>query len=167
MIPMGTEKSPRQIILELPDPEMPWVTIGDLGILHSVESGPDRSVRVELIPTYLACPAIEAMRADVAKALDAAGYHVESVELRHEPPWTPASISEAGRRKLAEAGIAPPAHFVPPQQHLGSRVHLSLGVRCPNCGSTETSLLSRHGASPCQELRRCSTCAEPFPAVRS
>jgi len=161
---MGTviqiEKSPRQLVCDLPDPEMPWVTLGDLGIVRSVECGPDGSVRVELTPTYLGCPAIDAMRADVAKVLGEAGYRVESVGLRLDPPWTPASISEQGRRKLAEAGIAPPAH-------VALRVPVSLGVRCPQCGSIETALLSRFGASPCQELRRCESCAEPFPAVRS
>jgi len=100
------------------------------------------------------------MRADAATVLTEAGYRVESVGLRLDPPWTPASINEEGRRKLAEAGVAPPAH-------IGSRVPVSLGVRCPQCGSIETALLSRFGASPCQELRRCTSCAEPFPAVRS
>ena len=170
MIPMGaveTAKSPRQLVRELPDPEMPWVTLGDLGVVRSVECGADRTVRVELTPTYLGCPAIDAMRADVARVLADAGYRVESVELRLDPPWTPASINEEGRRKLAEAGIAPPAHVASPHQQPDSQVALPLGVRCPNCGAIETTLLSRFGASPCQELRRCTACAEPFPAVRS
>ena len=163
------EKSARELVRELPDPEMPWVTLGDLGIVRSVECGADKTVRVELTPTYLGCPAIDAMRADVAKVLGEAGYRVESVDLRLDPPWTPASISEEGRRKLAEAGIAPPAHIETGalRQRTGSTVPLSLGVRCPQCGAIETTLLSRFGASPCQELRRCSVCAEPFPAVRS
>ena len=158
---LNTQRSPRQLVCDLPDPEMPWVTLGDLGIVRSVECGADGSVRVELTPTYLGCPAIDAMRADVATALGDAGYRVESVDLRLDPPWTSASISEEGRRKLAEVGIAPPAHIS------ASVVSLSLGVRCPRCGSIETDLLSRFGASPCQELRRCASCAEPFPAVRS
>ena len=170
MIGMVTvEKSARELVRELPDPEMPWVTLGDLGIVRSVECGADKTVRVELTPSYLGCPAIDAMRADVAKVLGDAGYRVESVDLRLDPPWTPASISEEGRRKLAEAGIAPPAHIHvgSPRQRTDSTVPLSLGVRCPQCGAIETTLLSRFGASPCQELRRCTVCAEPFPAVRS
>jgi len=154
-------------VLDLPDPEMPWVTLGDLGVVRSVECGEDKSVRVELTPTYLGCPAIDAMRADAARVLDEAGYRVESVSLRLDPPWTPASISAEGRRKLAEAGIAPPAHVTSTSKHPDFVVPLSLGVRCPRCGSIETALLSRFGASPCQELRRCTACAEPFPAVRS
>jgi ring-1,2-phenylacetyl-CoA epoxidase subunit PaaD len=157
---IGLEKSARELVSELPDPEMPWVTLGDLGIVRGVVCGEDKSVRVELTPTYLGCPAIDAMRADVASVLAENGYRVESVGLRLDPPWTPASITEEGRRKLAEAGIAPPPHVTE------SAVSLSLGVRCPHCGSIETSLLSRFGSSPCQELRRCSACAEPFPAVR-
>ena len=159
------ERSAREIVSDVPDPEMPWVTLGDLGIVRTVECGGDETVRVELTPTYLGCPAIDAMRADVARVLGDAGYRVESVGLRLDPPWTPASISEEGRRKLAEAGIAPPAHVA--ARVVSARVPVSLGVRCPQCGSVETTLLSRFGASPCQELRRCSACAEPFPAVRA
>lgn len=171
---VGIEKSAREIVSDLPDPEMPWVTLGDLGIVRGVACGEDKSVRVELMPTYLGCPAIDAMRVDVARALDEAGYRVESVDLRLDPPWTPASITEEGRRKLAEAGIAPPPHVARGDRFdLGdhgessSAVSLSLGVRCPHCGSIETEVLSRFGASPCQELRRCTACAEPFPAVRA
>lgn len=178
----NTTRGAHEIVRELPDPEMPWVTLGDLGIVRSVRVGEGGSVRVELTPTYLGCPAIEAMRADVLKALDVAGYRVESVELRLDPPWTPASITEEGRSKLAEVGIAPPAHITAHPDGKGTdgkgadgagadarhvATPVSLGVRCPNCGSIETALLSRFGASPCQELRRCSACAEPFPAVRS
>jgi ring-1,2-phenylacetyl-CoA epoxidase subunit PaaD len=165
---VGTGKSAREIVAELPDPEMPWVTLGDLGIVRDVVCGEDKSVRVELTPTYLGCPAIDAMRTDAARVLSEAGYRVESVDLRLDPPWTCASITEEGRRKLAEAGIAPPPHVTRNAHGAASAaVPLSLGVRCPRCGSIETALLSRFGASPCQELRRCSSCAEPFPAVRT
>lgn len=166
------------VVSGVPDPEMPWVTLGDLGIVRTVESGADGSVRVELTPTYLGCPAVEAMRADVREALTAGGYRVESVELRLDPPWSPASITEAGREKLAAAGIAPPPHVsLRTDSGAGaggsdgaaatSATPVSLGVRCPRCGSIETALLSRFGSSPCQELRRCTSCAEPFPAVRA
>ncbi|WP_034265168.1 1,2-phenylacetyl-CoA epoxidase subunit PaaD [Actinospica robiniae] len=166
-----------ELVEDVPDPEMPWVTLGDLGIVRDVTTGADQTVRVAITPTYLGCPAIEAMRADVAEVLTAHGYRVEAVELRLDPPWTPAAITERGREKLAEAGIAPPRLIenadtpVFSPSALGSPDHtvtpLSLGVRCPNCGGIETALLSRFGASPCQELRRCSSCGEPFPAVRS
>lgn len=159
------EQSAREIVSDVPDPEMPWVTLGDLGIVRTVECGSGKSVRVELTPTYLGCPAIEAMRDDVTRALAGGGYRVESVGLRLDPPWTPAAITEEGCRKLADAGIAPPPHVAPHQD--AQSVALSLGVRCPQCGSIDTAVLSRFGASPCQELRRCSACAEPFPAVRS
>lgn len=179
-----TDAEAREIVRSLPDPEMPWVTLGDLGVVHAVHGGATGSVRVELTPTYLGCPAIEAMRGDAAQALIAAGYRVESVDLRFDPPWTPAAITEEGRRKLEAAGIAPPAHVnmnsdtdngtgtdTFPARHPATPPHsatpVALGVRCPHCGSIETALLSRFGASPCQELRRCSACAEPFPAVRS
>ena len=166
-----TARDAREIVASVPDPEMPWVNLGDLGIVRTVELlGPEGgSVFVELTPTYLGCPAIEVMRTDVAAALTAAGYRVESIGLRLDPPWTPAQISEEGRRKLAEAGIAPPAHVAASKKDAATATAtpVALGVRCPNCGGIETELLSRFGASPCQELRRCSSCAEPFPAVRS
>ena len=175
----GNAREAREIVASVPDPEMPWVNLGDLGIVRTVELlGPEHgAVRVELTPTYLGCPAVDVMRTDVAAALTAAGYRVESVGLRLDPPWTPAQITEEGRRKLAEAGIAPPAHVAPSKDAASAAdtgvsaasapTALSLGVRCPHCGGIETVLLSRFGASPCQELRRCSSCAEPFPAVRS
>lgn len=175
-----------EIVRALPDPEMPWVTLGDLGVVHGVHGGDETAagdgaggapVRVELTPTYLGCPAVEAMRTDIERALTAAGYRVASVDLRFDPPWTPAAITEEGRRKLEAAGIAPPAHMSmntdtdtstdTATSAKAAATPLGLGVRCPHCGSIETALLSRFGASPCQELRRCSSCAEPFPAVRS
>jgi ring-1,2-phenylacetyl-CoA epoxidase subunit PaaD len=176
-------RTARELVESVPDPEMPWVTLGDLGIVREVSTGPDAAVRVALTPTYLGCPAIEAMRADVAKLLTEEGYRVQEVELRLDPPWTPAAITERGRQKLAEAGIAPPRLIENPDKPVsasraaeassasGSPAHtvtpLSLGVRCPRCGGIETAVLSRFGASPCQELRRCSSCGEPFPAVRA
>lgn len=169
---MATQTA-RELVEGVPDPEMPWVTLGDLGIVREVSTGPDDVVRVALTPTYLGCPAIEAMRADVAEVLTAQGYRVQEVELRLDPPWTPAAITERGREKLAQAGIAPPRlieNADTPVSVPGSAptvTPLSLGVRCPRCGGIETALLSRFGASPCQELRRCSSCGEPFPAVRS
>lgn len=171
-----TERDAREIVASVPDPEMPWVNLGELGIVRTVEllDAERGSVRVELTPTYLGCPAVEVMRTDVAAALTAAGYRVESVGLRLDPPWTSAQITEEGRRKLTEVGIAPPAHIAASKDtgtHADTNTHaptpVALGVRCPHCGGIETALLSRFGASPCQELRRCSSCAEPFPAVRS
>lgn len=187
-----SEAAARTIVRAVPDPEMPWVNLGDLGVVHAVHGGDEdaasgadgaagEAVRVELTPTYLGCPAVEAMRTDIERALTAAGYRVASVDLRFDPPWTPAAITEEGRRKLEAAGIAPPAH-VGVDTAASSKTNavsetgamskttatpVGLGVRCPHCGSIETALLSRFGASPCQELRRCSSCAEPFPAVRS
>lgn len=165
-----TARDVREIVASVPDPEMPWVNLGDLGIVRTVEllDAERGSVRVELTPTYLGCPAVEVMRTDVAAALTAAGYRVESVGLRLDPPWTPAQITEEGRRKLTEVGIAPPAHIAASKDPATpTPTPVALGVRCPHCGGIETELLSRFGASPCQELRRCSSCAEPFPAVRS
>ena len=179
MIPANgpaTRSGAQQVICTVPDPEMPYVTLGDLGVVGAVtEDGASGSVHVWLTPTYLGCPATEAIRQDVEAALLAAGWHAVTVELRFDPPWTPDRITAEGRAKLAAEGIAPPAagrrnasgpvtlEFGHPR--LGSTDVMS--VHCPQCGAPDTRLLSAFGATPCQELRRCGSCGEPFPAIKA
>jgi ring-1,2-phenylacetyl-CoA epoxidase subunit PaaD len=160
----------RRVVEGVPDPELPFVTLGDLGIVGEVTldgSAADdgRSVRVRLTPTYLGCPALEVIERDVVAALRADRWPAVSVEWSLTPPWTTDLITGAGREKLAAAGIAPPTGHAPAGGPSGP-IPVALGVRCPQCGSPETAVLSRFGASPCQELRRCARCAEPFPAIR-
>jgi ring-1,2-phenylacetyl-CoA epoxidase subunit PaaD len=161
-----TAAAAEQIARSVPDPEMPWVTLGDLGVVAGVAVGGDPgTVLVRLTPTYLGCPATEVIRDEVEAALLGAGWRAARIELSFDPPWTSDRISAEGRAKLAAEGIAPPSRrpgplFVrldPPRS----------SVRCPNCGATETVLLSAFGATPCQELRRCSSCMEPFPAMKA
>jgi ring-1,2-phenylacetyl-CoA epoxidase subunit PaaD len=168
-----------ELVRAVPDPEMPYVTLGDLGVVGDVtvpEGG--GSVHVQLTPTYLGCPATEAIRQDVEAALIAAGYAAVAVELRFDPPWTPDRITPDGRAKLAAEGIAPPTgrSGAPTRGQNASAgpVFVSLGgmradraVPCPHCGAAETDLLSAFGAAPCQELRRCPACLEPFPAIKA
>jgi ring-1,2-phenylacetyl-CoA epoxidase subunit PaaD len=171
--------TPRELVDEVPDPEMPWVTLGDLGVVRSVDVIAPAAVRVVLTPTYLGCPATEAIRQDVATSLRAAGWRDVQVELTFTPAWTPEMITARGRARLTAAGIAPPPGRAPaaPGESAASSgssdrpgrrvVEVELAVRCPRCGSTDNRVLSRFGASPCQELRRCAGCREPFPAVRA
>jgi ring-1,2-phenylacetyl-CoA epoxidase subunit PaaD len=159
-------------IARVVDPELPMLTLDDLGVIRevAVEGGVDGDrVSVTVTPTYSGCPAIEAMRDDLRAALRAAGFDRVEVRTVLAPAWSTDWISDAGRRTLAEHGIAPPAR-------LGARpagpVPLTLTplvpgppappVRCPRCGSPDTAELSRFGPTACTALRRCGGCAEPF-----
>ncbi|MFB6839013.1 1,2-phenylacetyl-CoA epoxidase subunit PaaD [Streptomyces sp. NPDC056361] len=140
------------------DPEMPVLTLEELGVMRGVQVlGPGR-VEVALTPTYTGCPAIEAMTSDIERALHEHGVPEVSVVTVLAPAWSTDDISEEGRRKLAEFGIAPPR----PQGPAGGPVPLTLAIRCPHCGSTETELLSRFSSTACKALRRCTACREPF-----
>ncbi|MFH8794049.1 1,2-phenylacetyl-CoA epoxidase subunit PaaD [Streptomyces sp. NPDC017941] len=141
----------------VPDPELPVLTLGELGVLRSVHVSGTGHVDVELTPTYTGCPAIEAMSADIEQVLREHGRDDVTVRTVLSPAWSTDDISAEGRRKLAEFGIAPPrAHAA------DGPVPLSLSVRCPHCGSTETELLSRFSSTACKALRRCVACREPF-----
>jgi ring-1,2-phenylacetyl-CoA epoxidase subunit PaaD len=142
----------------VPDPELPVLTLDELGVLRGVRAeGPDK-VTVRLTPTYTGCPAIETMSADIERVLHDHGVAEVSVVTVLAPAWSTDDISDEGRRKLAEFGIAPPR----PSGAAGGPVPLTLSVRCPHCGSTDTELLSRFSSTACKALRRCVACREPF-----
>jgi ring-1,2-phenylacetyl-CoA epoxidase subunit PaaD len=137
------------------DPEVPVLTIDDLGILRDV-SVEGEVVEVVITPTYSGCPAMEAIRADLVEALRAAGFAQVSVRTVLSPAWTTDWMSDDGKRKLHEYGIAPP-HPRPT-----GPVLLALSVRCPQCGSPDTLELSRFGSTACKSLWACNACREPF-----
>jgi ring-1,2-phenylacetyl-CoA epoxidase subunit PaaD len=153
--------TPYEVAARVPDPELPVVTIAELGILRGVETDGARAV-VTITPTYSGCPAMDTIRADVAAELRAAGWAEVEVVTRLRPAWTTDWIDESGRAKLAAAGIAPPG---PP-----GAVPMGMpGIRrpeCPQCGSAATEELSRFGATACKSLWRCRDCAEPFEHVK-
>ena len=148
----------RALVADVLDPEVPVLTIDDLGVLRDVTVDDAGHVRVDITPTYSGCPAMDAIRSDVQQRLSAAGHHDAEVRLVLAPAWTTDWMSEAGRRKLADYGIAPPSGTAPV---LGA-VPLSLSVRCPQCGSPDTRELSRFGSTACKSLWRCQACREPF-----
>jgi ring-1,2-phenylacetyl-CoA epoxidase subunit PaaD len=158
---------PRAVAETVADPELPQLTLADLGVLRDVRVE-DGTVVVEITPTYTGCPAMGVMRADLVLALHEAGWADVDVRTVLSPAWTTDWISDAGRRKLAAAGIAPPGRA--PARPAGP-VPLQLGptrrtAACPLCGSPDTVELSAFGATACKALRRCRGCGEPFEHVK-
>jgi ring-1,2-phenylacetyl-CoA epoxidase subunit PaaD len=154
----------RAVAETVTDPELPMLTLADLGVLRDVEETQD-GVVVTITPTYTGCPAMDAMRDDLRMALNRAGYSDVDVRTALFPAWSTDWISPDGKRKLAEAGIAPPGRAP------SGPVPLSLTppvkrVPCPQCGSPDTDLLSEFSATACKSLRRCRSCDEPFEHVK-
>lgn len=160
--PYGSVAHVRAVLEQVVDPEIPVLTIADLGVLRgaAVEGG---QVTVTITPTYSGCPAMHTITIDVRTALVAAGYPDVDVRTVLAPAWTSDWISEAGRAKLAAFGIAPPAQVGAGGCAVGTtRVALTLTVRCPHCGSARTRERSRFGSTACKALWVCDECLEPF-----
>ncbi|GAA0351201.1 1,2-phenylacetyl-CoA epoxidase subunit PaaD [Streptomyces olivoreticuli] len=155
--PTALEQRLLELAGAVPDPELPVLTLAELGVLRGLQlTGPGR-VEVELTPTYTGCPAIEAMSADIERVLHGQGIPEVEVRTVLAPAWSTDDITAEGRRKLAEFGVAPPRPTGP-----DGPVPVALGIRCPHCGSTDTTLLSRFSSTACKALRRCEACREPF-----
>ena len=155
----STQDTAWDVAASVLDPEVPVLTIADLGILRDVEETED-GVVVTITPTYSGCPAMDAIRDDLLAAFARAGRHDVRVEFVLSPAWTTDWMTEDGKRKLLDYGI------VPPQRRsfdkLNQRVDLSLTLRCPQCGSPDTRELSRFGSTACKSLWVCNACREPF-----
>lgn len=147
-----------RIAAAVADPEVPVLTIEDLGVLRAVESDGAR-VRVDITPTYSGCPAMDTIRDDVILALTAAGFDEVEVRLVLAPAWTTDWMSDAGKRKLERYGIAPPTGRAAVS---GGPIRVALSVRCPRCGSLDTREVSRFGSTSCKALFECRACLEPF-----
>ena len=140
----------------VPDPELPVLTLADLGVLRDV-SETDGRVTVTITPTYSGCPAMDEIRSDLRTRLQAAGYRDVEVRTVLSPAWTTDWITEEGKAKLERFGIAPPNGKAGRRALFGQE-----RVTCPQCGSQETSRISEFGSTPCKALYRCTACAEPF-----
>ncbi len=157
----------RQVAASAPDPELPMLTVGDLGILREVTVDSGRVV-VSLTPTYSGCPAMREIQQGVSGRLGAAGFGDVEVRMVLSPAWTSDWITAEGRRKLAAAGIAPPG--AAPRRAAGP-VPLTLSpspetVSCPACGSADTRRTAAFSSTACKDLYRCEACAEPFEHVK-
>jgi ring-1,2-phenylacetyl-CoA epoxidase subunit PaaD len=155
---IGTLEQIRELVRSVPDPEIPVLTLEDLGILRGVAADHDGRVTVTLTPTYSGCPAIDPIREDVARVLRDAGHDDVEVRTVLAPAWTTDWMTDEGRSKLRAYGIAPPHQIAP----LPPCTLLARTVRCPRCGSEDTRELSRFGATPCQAQHVCNSCLEPF-----
>jgi ring-1,2-phenylacetyl-CoA epoxidase subunit PaaD len=145
------------------DPELPMLTLQDLGVLREVALDEDGGVVVAITPTYSGCPAMATMRDDLLHRLRDAGFTQARVRVALEPSWTTDWITPAGRAALAEAGISPPG----PAPRSEGPVALSLAptrraVRCPRCGADDVALTSEFGSTACKAMYRCRACLEPF-----
>ena len=135
------------VLAEVPDPEIPAVSVLELGIVRGFERD-GAGGKVIVTPTYSGCPATQYIEQSIREALDAAGFRAVAIETRIAPPWTTDWITPAGHDKLRAYGIAPPSR--------------SVEVACPQCGSVETEEVSRFGSTPCKSQWRCRNCLEPF-----
>lgn len=167
----GSETAQREAALwralaAIPDPEIPALSIVDLGIVRGVEWH-GAAPLITVTPTYSGCPATEVIMADIRRALTEAGFAAHRLEIRLAPAWTTDWISAAGRERLSAFGIAPPvagalaAGRVIDTTALRRRVARA-AVPCPRCGTTRTRELSRFGSTPCKAQYRCEVCLEPF-----
>ena len=133
----------RAVLETVMDPEIPVVSVVDLGIVRSIDTD-----KVTITPTYSGCPATDVIERTIREALDANGYRDVAIETKLTPPWTTDWISEKGKQKLRAYGIAPP--------------ELTKAATCPRCGSANTEEVSRFGSTPCKAQWRCKDCLEPF-----
>jgi ring-1,2-phenylacetyl-CoA epoxidase subunit PaaD len=147
-----------EALAEIPDPEIPVVSLVDLGVIRSVDVQ-NEHVRIEFTPTFLGCPALEVMKRAMEEKVAGLGAEPE-VEVISDDSWSTDKITPAGREKLRAAGFAPPA---PREATAPKLVQLQAQVfRCPYCGSTETRLENIFGPTPCRSLRYCDSCRQPF-----
>jgi ring-1,2-phenylacetyl-CoA epoxidase subunit PaaD len=146
-----------EALAEIPDPEIPVVSLVDLGVVRDVRVD-NGHVHVELTPTFLGCPALEVMRDEMARRIEELGAEPD-VEVVRDDAWSSDRITPEGREKLRAAGFAPPA----PRGEAGpTLVQLQKGFRCPYCGSTDTTLENLFGPTPCRSIRYCRSCRQPF-----
>ena len=146
------------------DPEVPVVSVRDLGIVRDVVEGDDGGMTVVVTPTYSGCPATEVIEESIVAALEGAGLGPVRVEMRRAPAWTTDWMSEKGRRQLRDYGIAPPGPVAAPATAPLRFVPRSppKALACPRCASLETERISAFGATACKALWRCRACGEPF-----
>ena len=157
----------REVAAQVTDPEMPMLTLADLGVLREVDQDGDR-VTVTITPTYSGCPAMATMRDDLERALLRAGYAEVTVRVSLSPAWSSDWITDAGREALRAHGLSAPGPVdAPADGHVAlTLLRTRRPLTCPRCGSDATELVSEFGATACKAMYRCTDCAEPFEHVK-
>ena len=154
------------VLREVLDPEVPALSVVDLGIVRGVRLDAGR-VTVDVTPTYSGCPAMREIEREIVAALARAGHPGAAVRTVHSPPWTSDWISDEGRRKLREYGIAPPGAAPDDGELVTITSRRAAPVPCPFCGSTRTALRSEFGSTACKSMLFCDDCRQPFEAFKA
>ena len=147
------------LLAEIPDPEIPVLSIHDLGIVRKIDEIKDEII-VTITPTYSGCPAMNRFEADIVTTLNKYGYARVSIETTYDPPWTTDWLSEEAKKKLQDYGIAPPEQKTTDKAAL--LVDDRKSVTCPQCRSTNSKMISQFGSTACKSLYQCNECMEPF-----
>ncbi len=155
---MGKKQAILDILESVTDPEIPVLTISDMGIIREVKVDGNDAVEVVITPTYTGCPAMHTIEVNIRAALQEQGYDKVKVTTVLSPAWTTDWLSEDGKRKLKEYGIAPPIGSADKNSLLGEETK----VECPQCGSMNTKMVSQFGSTACKALFQCKECLEPF-----
>lgn len=148
----------RKLLADIPDPEIPVITIEELGVIRDV-SVEGETVKVKVTPTYSGCPAMKRMEDDIRQVLSENGISQIKIDYSYSPPWTTDWMSDAAREKLRVYGIAPPEHTTEDKSWLTGKPKI---IKCPRCGSESTRLVSQFGSTACKALYQCNDCLEPF-----
>lgn len=154
-----TKNTILEILQKVVDPEIPVLTIDDLGIIRDVNMDEDESIEVVITPTYSGCPAMDMIEVNIKAALQEAGFEKVKIRTVLSPAWTTDWISEEAKGKLKAYGIAPP---VGGSVNKGELFGESPMVECPNCGANNTKMISQFGSTACKALYQCQECREPF-----
>jgi ring-1,2-phenylacetyl-CoA epoxidase subunit PaaD len=152
-----TSDDVRTLLETVPDPEIPVLSVVDLGIVRDITMT-SRGTEVSVAPTYIGCPATEVIEQMIVAKLEENGVHGVTIRRVLSPPWTTDWLSESGRRKLRQYGIAPPAGPAGKRSLLGPRP----SIRCPRCATGRTTRVSEFGSTPCKASYKCDECLEPF-----
>ena len=159
MIHLPISAELKTILEKIPDPEIPVLTVLDLGVIRKAETDPSGKVKILLTPTYSGCPAMGVIENDIREQLELNGYREIDIQMVYAPAWTTDWISEEAREKLRQYGIAPP-------EGSADKNYLKAGyapqVKCPRCGSPDSKMISQFGSTACKALYSCNSCKEPF-----
>lgn len=147
------------LLSEIPDPEIPVITIVELGVIRDINLIDDSSIELKITPTYSGCPAMKQIEDDVRKKLTENGFSAIKISTVFSPPWTTDWITPEAKEKLRIYGIAPPEHTTEDKSWLTGKNSI---ISCPRCKSQNTKLISQFGSTACKALYQCQDCLEPF-----